>query len=197
MQIVQEAHPSEEWYFKIRAIDQEGNILERTDQFTGAPQGFEENIEHGIQFPKSKLWREVLQLDDIDNQGHVLSNHEELLMLKLYLRRNGRWYPMSIPQTGSCLFSTIRRGLNLPKQYTNQCLRRELAIFCTKHADLLLKQHLGSLYTNYGEQFQKTEGQEQFPHAGPYSIKSHLLELMKENTWGMRSALTWCPGCGI
>ncbi len=60
----------------------------------------------------------------------------------------------------------------------------ELAIFCAKHADLLLKQHLGSLYTNYGEQFQKAEGQEQCPHAGPYSIKSYLLELMKENTWG-------------
>ena len=82
-----------------------------------------------------------------------------------------------MPKNGSCLFGSVRRGLNISEEYTNRLFRCELAVFCAKNAKILWKQHSQVLRDEYG-------GDHTEDNPRPFSIRSYLLHLLKPDTWG-------------
>ena len=126
--IVIKAHEWEEWYSHVY---RGGDTLEES---TGVPQGFLE--------PAGALKVTIHKdQDDISYQTFNLVDQEHLMKVKLYLKKNGGWIPESVPKNGSCLFGLVRRGLNIPEEYTNRSFRHELVVFCARNARILWKQH--------------------------------------------------------
>ena len=99
------------------------------------------------------------------------------MKVKLYLNKNGGWILESVPKNGSCLFGSVRRGLDIPEEYTNRLFRCELVVFCARNAGILWKQHSQMLRDEYAADH---TGE----NPGPFSIRSYLLYLLEPDTWG-------------
>ena len=165
--IVVKAHEGEEWY---NHVYRSGDIVEEP---TGAPQG----LLHQVGVSRVIIPRDLKDQDDISNQTFNLQDQEHLMKVKLYMKNNGGWILDAVPKNGSCLFGSVRRGLNIPEEYTNRLFRHELAVFCAKNAKILWKQHSQVLRDEYG-------GDHTEDNPGPFSIRSYLLHLLKPDTWG-------------
>ena len=125
---------------------------------------------------KVTVHKDLKDQDDISNQTFNLLDQEHLMKVKLYLKNNGGWILDAVPKNGSCLFGSVRRGLNIPEEYTNRLFRHELAVFCANNAKILWKQHSQVLRDEYG-------GDHTEDNPGPFSIRSYLLYLLKPDTW--------------
>ena len=128
--IVIKAH-EEEWYSHVY---RSGGIV---GEPTGAPQGFF----HQVVVSKVTIHKDLKDQDDISNQTFNLLDQEHLMTVKLYLKNNGEWILDAVPKNGSCLFGSVRRGLDIPEEYTNRLFRWELAVFCARNASTLWRQH--------------------------------------------------------
>ena len=165
--IVIKAHEGEEWYSHVY---RSGDIV---GEPTGAPQGFF----HQVVVSKVTIHKDLKDQDDISNQTFNLLDQEHLMKVKLYLKNNGEWILDAVPKNGSCLFGSVRRGLDIPEEYTNRLFRWELAVFCARNASILWRQHSQVLRDEYADGHLGED-------PGPFSIRSYLLHLLKPDTWG-------------
>ena len=81
---------------------------------------------------------------------------------------------MAVEEDDSCLFPSIRSGLNIFKEYTARLFRHELGVFCAMNARILLEQHPYVLQ----EEYVKIADE----NPGPVSIKSYLLHILKSSS---------------
>ena len=100
---------------------------------------------------KVTIPNQLKDLDDISNQTFNLVDQEHLMKVKLYLNKNGGWILESVPKNGSCLFGSVRSGLDIPEEYTNRLFRHELVVFCARNARILWKQHSQMLRYEYAD----------------------------------------------
>lgn len=101
-----------------------------------------------------------------------------LRYLESMLRDGGRRKLRPVVGDGDCLWSAVRRQLDIPLQYTNPMLRREVVWFVLENIQALfplMKKHLVNLYG-------VEDPQGEMP--GPFSILSYLEFLLKDGSWG-------------
>ena len=113
------------------------------------------------------------QIDFCNKRFHLI-DQEHLMSVKLYQQENGGWIPMAVEKDDNCLFQSIRRGLNIPKEYTTRLVRHELGVYCTMNARILLEHHPYVLQ----EEYVKIADE----NLGPVSIKSYLLHILKSKS---------------
>ena len=68
------------------------------------------------------------------------------------LNENGNYDLKAVNDMGSCMFAAIRRGINVPAEYTNAHFRRQLVMFMLpykKYFYSLLKQSIMGIYEVY------------------------------------------------
>ena len=167
--IVNKEHQGEQWYNCLR---REGDLVQ---EFTGAPQGIAVKVSYlAVQVPK-----ELRTQSDCCNERYSLVDLEHLMKVRLYLKTHGGWTLMAVKQNGTCLFSSVLAGLDIPEEYTTRLFRSELVVFCSKNARILHKQHSQLLRDQFaGEKSQEGKVLKDF------SICSYLHFLLKSGSWG-------------
>ena len=65
-----------------------------------------------------------------------LGNQEQLSKLMEYFHLNGGYELVSVQNRGSCMYAAIRRGIDVPTEYTNTHLGCQLVMFVLKNIDL-------------------------------------------------------------
>ena len=108
-----------------------------------------------------------------------------------------------VPKDGTCLWESVLRCLNRPKEYQYLMLQRQVVLTATEHPDFfcdLLADHIKGQYgplrlpLDVYKQREKdgtltsTQKQDQFV-PGPFSFVTYLEYLLKDGTWGDYGAL--------
>ena len=125
------------------------------------------------------------------------------MRLQEYLQINGGFHLEFVPKDGTCLWESVLRCLNRPKEYQYMMLQCQVVLTATEHPDFfceLLKDHIlgqyGPLRLPLDEYRQKeeagtltsTQKQDQFV-PGPFSFITCPEYLLKDGTWGDYGAL--------
>ena len=127
-----------------------------------------------------------------------LSNTQQLARLTAYLFLNGKYDLCSTPKDGSCLFSSVKWGVDFPTEYVTPLMRRDIVVFLAENADYFFHQFEDHIKGNYGglrltreEYLQKTKDKTltdseeyEYNHPGPFSFKEYLEYLLLDTTWG-------------
>ena len=133
-----------------------------------------------------------------------LSNHEDLSRLMEYLYMNGNYELVPVQAKGACMFASVRRGIDTPKEYTNTHTRRQLTMTVTEYMDFFFELLKNSILGQYGhdrmpeEELRQKElaGEvtEEFAREqrlpGPFSFLGFLRYMLKEDSWGDETTLT-------
>ena len=183
------AHTTEDWFTKKRVGSGIwDDDLDSRYNPSGAPQGFLHKLDELEEKQMGALQKIPAWFRHHVNkktEDLFLRDMEHYLQLQMYFERRGQWVPVAVAKLGSCMFDSIRRGIQTPVQFTNRIFRRQLAVFCARNADIIRKQHLNTLYTEYGIPYSNMDSLEgQGPHKGPYSICDYILEIMEQYSWG-------------
>lgn len=133
-----------------------------------------------------------------------LANQEQLTRLTEYLFLNGKYELVPVQNKGSCLFAAIRRGLDVPMEYSNTHLRRQMVMTIIKHPEFFFDMIKNSLLGQYGheriddlELRAKQLDAEVTPEflmrqrlPGPFSFVTWLQHILKATSWGDEITLT-------
>ena len=83
------------------------------------------------------------------NDLYGLAYQEQLSRLMEYLFQNGRYELVPVQSRGSCMYAAIRRTVNVPAEYTNVHLRRQIVMTVLKYSEFLLpvpKEHTRGIF---------------------------------------------------
>ena len=139
---------------------------------------------------------EYAALADLDtgvNQLYGLADQRVLNRLFQYASENGGYSVKHSQQRGSCLYHSVRRVLDCPKEYTNTHLRCQLVAHIVSHEQFLFPLIAVHIQGNYGhlriseaEYTRKMEDgsitrneREDYEAPGPFSLVSYLQAMLK------------------
>ena len=121
-----------------------------------------------------------------------------------YLHLNGKYDLVPVNDKGSCMFAALRRGMDVPYEYTNTHMRRQVIMLILKHIEFFYPVFKPSIYGIYGhkrmseEELSKKElagdisasdaAEQRMP--GPHSMYSYLESMLNPKTWGDEIILT-------
>ena len=83
------------------------------------------------------------------NEIYGLANQEQLSRLVEYLHLNGGYELVPVQNRDSCTFAAIRRGVDVPRAYTNTYMRRQIVMFVLQNVQFFFPLKL-SIMGNYG-----------------------------------------------
>ena len=127
-----------------------------------------------------------------------LDNQEAYTKLSTYLHQTASLDAIPVGLDGACLFSSIRRIFDAPREYTSMHLRRQLVITLCNHKDFFYPIMVESIIDTYGfprmpeEECEDlynrdllTDQQVQDHNCpGPFSFLGYLRALLEPNFWG-------------
>ena len=127
-----------------------------------------------------------------------LDNQEACTRLSTYLHKTASLDAIPVSLDGVCLFSSIRRVSDAPKEYTSMHLRRQLVITLCSHKHFFYPIMVESIKGTYGfprmpeEEYEDlynrdllTDQQVQDHNCpGPFSFLGYLRSLLEPNFWG-------------
>ena len=133
-----------------------------------------------------------------------LSDLKQVLKLNKHLYLRGNWELFTTPKNGSCVFASVRRGLEAPEEFRNNHLRFMVVKFmATNHAFCysILKSTIAGEYGmdrlpedeyKAGEKAGTlTAAQiEAQSTPGPYTFIQYLEAMLDESTWGDHAILS-------
>ena len=79
-----------------------------------------------------------------------LDNQEAYTRLSTYLHKTASLDAIPVCLDGACLFNSIRRIFDAPKEYTSMHLRRQLVITLCNHKNFFYPIMVGSIKGTYG-----------------------------------------------
>ena len=79
-----------------------------------------------------------------------LTSQETYTRLTRYLHSHRQLDPIPVEALGNCLFSTIKRAIDVPLEYQNVQLRRHLVMLLANHHEFFLPLLKPSLMATYG-----------------------------------------------
>ena len=155
--------------------------------------GYDDHIRGTVpaKFSKGELLRDPAK-------EFSLANVQVLARVTAYLYLNGKYDLMSTPKDGSCLFSSVKWGCDMPIEYVTPLMRRDLVVFLAENADYFYPKFEDWIKGGYGglmlskEEYEKkskegtlTDEEDKAYHvSGPFSYKDYLQYLLKDSTWG-------------
>ena len=121
-----------------------------------------------------------------------LDNQESYTRLSTYLHQVASLDAIPVGLDGACLFSSIRRIFDAPKEYTSMHLRRQLVVTLCNNKDFFYPIMVESIKGTYGfprmpeEEYQDLYRQQIQDHncPGPFSFLGYLRSLLQPNFWG-------------
>ena len=159
--------------------------------------------------------------DDIENNPHVegalpgafpdqreystttslslgLDNQEAYTRLSTYLHRVASLDAIPVGLDGACLFSSMRRVFDAPKDYTSVHLRRQLVITLCNHKDFFYPIMVESIKGTYAfprmpeDEYRRMYNQDMLTDQqiqdhncpGPFSFLGYLKVLLEPDFWG-------------
>ena len=121
-----------------------------------------------------------------------------------YLHLNGRYELVQVQNRGICMFATIRRGVDVPREYKNTHLRGQMVMFIFQNVQFFFPLLKLSIKGNYGharlffKEYAEKErdgtltppdiADQKLP--GHFSLYSYLHHVLTPNTWGEDIILT-------
>ena len=148
---------------------------------------------------KHPPYNKSLETVDLDfNRNYGYDNMARIIRMIDYGALNRGWAPLVTQQRGSCLFHSVRRSIQCPKEFTNMHLRRMIVSFICDRVDELFPMLKVAISGNYGhlrltqDEYQRKmdEGtvtdqeKEEYEEPGPFSIASYLESLLKPSFYG-------------
>ena len=127
-----------------------------------------------------------------------LDNQEAYTRLSTYLHRVASLDAIPVGLGGACLFSSMRRVFDAPKEYTSVHLRRQLVITLCNHKDFFYPIMVESIKGTYGfprmpeDEYQRLYDQDMLTDQqiqdhnclGPTSFLGYLKALLEPDFWG-------------
>ena len=135
------------------------------------------------------------------NREFGYSNMEGIIRLLDYGEQQGGFVPLTSQLKGSCLFSSFRKSIICPFEFTNTHLRRMLVMFICEHLDSLYPMLRLSISGNYGHitvhatEYNRLKGLahptaiqrqqiEEYEEPGPFSIITYMENLLRPSFYG-------------
>ena len=133
-----------------------------------------------------------------------LQDQETYSRLIRYLQHNEQLDPIPVEAMGNCMFSSIRRAIDIPFEYQNIHLRRQIVMTLANHCNFFMPLLKNSIMATHGHprmeenefNLQCTAGeltQQQIDDQecpGPYSFHGYLMALLGGGFWGDEIVLT-------
>ena len=196
-----------------KEVDETMAVLDRHDYFSEilAAEGIDYQCTGRLLF--EKYWRDVRETSnqnpeyftDMDfimgeNAAQLeIGSEMDATQFLRYLSVNGGWSLRSTKHDGNCFWSSIRRGLDIPAEFTNMHLKRWIVIRALwGHAKFfykILKDEIAVTYGRYryspdeisalkkkGQYTDSIKDEQDMP--GPFSFKTYMQHLLEPNTWG-------------
>ena len=133
-----------------------------------------------------------------------LPSQEAYTRLTRYLHSLRQLDPIPVEALGNCLFSAIRRTIDVPLEYQNVHLRRQLVMLLANHHECFLPLLKPSLMATYGHIRMDQDTYDQRFNAGqlsqaeiddqncpgPFSYMGYMRALLQDRFWGDEICLT-------
>ena len=133
-----------------------------------------------------------------------LPSQEAYARLTRYLHSHRQLDPIPVEALGNCLFSAIRRAIDVPLEYQNVHLRRQLVMLLANHREVFLPLLKPSLMATYGHIKKDQDTYDQRFNAGqlsqaeiddqnclgPLSYMGYVRALLQDGFWGDEICLT-------
>ena len=131
--------------------DEEVMLEFEADEVPGCQQVIDKasHITEDIIGKKPKSYTNLAKYSTRESAILGLLNQEQAVRLNEYVQKNGNYDLKAVNDTGSCMFAAIRRGINVPTEYTNAHFRRQLMMFMLRYKKYfysLLKQSIIGIY---------------------------------------------------
>ena len=133
-----------------------------------------------------------------------LQDQETYSRLIRYLQGHEQLDPIPVEAQGNCMFSSIRRAIDIPFEYQNIHLRRQIVMTLANHCNFFMPLLKNSIMATYGhprmeedvfiqrctagELSQQQIDDQECP--GPYSFYGYLMALLGDGFWGDEIVLT-------
>ena len=143
-----------------------------------------------------------------------LQDQESYSRLVRYLQRHDQLDPIPVEAYGNCMFSAIRRAIDVPLEYQNVHLRRQIVMTLANHCNFFLPLLKNSIMATYGhprmpeseflhlctagELSQQQIDDQECP--GPFSYFGYLTALLEDGFWGdeiVLAVISMMFQCGI
>ena len=132
-----------------------------------------------------------------------LPSQEAYTRLTRYLHSHRQLDPIHVEALGNCLFSAIRRAIDVPLEYQNVHLRRQLVMLLANHHEFFIPLLKPSLMATYGHvrmdqdidqrynagQLSQAEIDDQ-NCPGPFRFLGYMRALPQDGFWGDEICLT-------
>ena len=82
-------------------------------------------------------YAKMMEIDVDANRIYGLSSQGHLFLLLKYGQMNGGFIPRVTQMRGSCMFHTLRKGMECPREFTNIHLRRMIVLFIIENFEML------------------------------------------------------------
>ena len=133
-----------------------------------------------------------------------LQDQETYSRLIRYLQGHEQLDPIPVEALGNCMFSSIRRAIDVPLEYWNIHLRRQIVMTLANHRNFFMPLLRNSIMATYGHPRMKEDEfiqrhaageltQQQIDDQecpGPYSFYGYLVVLLRDGFWGDEIVLT-------
>ena len=130
---------------------------------------------HSQKPPKESIPSESAAVVSPLNMSQGFTSDFHHMYLQSYLRINGGRTHLMVPGDGDCMYSSIRRQLQAPAQYSNLYLRRQISMF-------LLQEH-ATMFPILAREIGTTYGVEGDP-LGPFSYLGFVHQVSQLGFWG-------------
>ena len=143
-------------------------------------------------------YAKMMEVDVDANCIYGLNSQGHLFQLLECGQMNGGFIPRVTQMRGSCMFHTLRKGMECPREFTNTHLRRMIILFIIENFEMLWPLLHVSVLNNFGyirmseEEFQRKlaedtlTDQERAIHdePGPFSVYAYLDQLLRPGFYG-------------
>ena len=143
-----------------------------------------------------------------------LQDQESYSRLIHYLQQQDQLDPIPVEALGNCMFSSIRRAIDVPLEYQNVHLRRQIVMMLANNAYFFIPLLKNSIMATYGhprmeeEEFNRRRAagelsQQQIDDQecpGPFSFYGYLRALLVDGFWGdeiVLTAISMMFQCGV
>ena len=161
------------------------------------------------------MWRELSQqqtplvcrdIGRFQAEAYNLCNLQQVIELSEYLYKNGNWELFLTPKNGQCMWSGVRKGVEVPEEFRSNHLRYQVLLWCCQNHGFIFTALKNNITFDYGkkrmsaEEYQARKNSKENPltekeerdykKPGPFSFVAYLQYMLEGSSWGDESMLT-------
>ena len=139
-------------------------------------------------------------------EAYNLCNLQQVIELSEYLHKNGNWELFLTPKNGQCMWSGVRKGVEVPEEFRSNHLRYQVLLWCCQNHGFIFTVLKNNITFDYGKRRMSTEEyqarknskenpltdkeERDYKKPGPFSFVAYLQYMLEGSSWGDESMLT-------